>query len=242
MTDEKVFESTEQNNPFTTALLLVKLDQLLQQLEKGAQRLTSEIEQCDATCESGRAQLNDAQTTVHNVRKQLAQHELEDKALQERERSLRKKLDVAASAKEYQALTKELEELQTTKKNNDEKVFVLWNELETAQNYLKQTETQAQQVCSTAEQKKQELHAQREQVQAQLVQEQGKRDHYCASVDPEWLQKYETMRKSVPNPVVPVINGTCSACSFDIVHADLMQLERHLFLPCRGCYRLLYIE
>ena len=241
MTDEKAFESTT-HNPFTTALLLVKLDQILQQLEKSTQRLTTEIEQHDAACENERVHVSDAQTTVHNLRKQLAQRELEDKALQERERLLRKKLDTAASAKEYQALTKELQELETIKKDNDEQVFLLWGELEAAQNNLKQAETEAQQVCSVAEQKKQNLNAQRLQVQAELVQEQGKRDSYCAAVDPEWLQKYETMRKSVPNPVVPVVTGTCSACSFDIVHADLMQLERHVFLPCRGCYRLLYIE
>lgn len=242
MTDEKAFEGTEQKNPFLTALLLVKLDQIVQQLEKSVRSLTAEIERNDATCASERARVSDAQTTVHTFRKQIAQCELEDKTLLERERTLRKKLDNAASAKEYQALTKELEELQTTKKTNDEQVFGMWNELETAQQQLKQAEAQAQQVCSIAEQKKQELHAQQTQIQAQLEQEQGKRDQYCAAVDPEWLQKYETMRASVPNPVVPVITGTCSACSFDIVHADLMQLERHVFVPCRGCYRLLYIE
>lgn len=239
MTEQRTQVSSD---PFAAALLLVKLDYSVQLLEKQVQTITSAIAQHDALCNQERAALTAVQTIVHNLRKQLAQYELEDKTLLVQERTVRKKLDTVASTKEFQALTKELEELQLAKKKTEEQVFGAWSEIEAAQEQLQAVETQAGQTCARTEQKKQELFTQLEQTQTSLAQELDKRQSYCDIVNPEWLQKYETMRKSVPNPVVPVVDGSCGACSFDIVHADLMQLERHVFLPCRGCYRLLYIE
>lgn len=239
MTEQSTPDMT---NPFTTALLLVKLDHTVLLLEKEIQKSTAAREQQQAQAETEQKKLTSAQAQIHELRKQLAQYELEDKTALGQERALEKKLDASGSAKEFQALTRELEELRNSKKQIEEKVLSVWSNLEEAQEQVPALEAQVRQQLGILEQQKQTLDAHLVELQEQLAQERAKREGYCALVDPEWLSKYETMRLSVANPVVPVVNGTCSACSFDIVHADLMQLERHVFLPCRGCYRLLYIE
>ena len=58
----------------------------------------------------------------------------------------------------------------------------------------------------------------------------------------EWLEKYSIMRTRVPNPIVSVKNGSCSACFHALTQQDMLNLQRRKLLQCRDCYRFLYIE
>ena len=49
------------------------------------------------------------------------------------------------------------------------------------------------------------------------------------------------MQSRVTDPVVPVQQGSCSACFYDITEQRLVALRRHALLQCEGCYRFLYM-
>ncbi len=61
------------------------------------------------------------------------------------------------------------------------------------------------------------------------------------NVPAEWLEKYASMRSRVPDPVVPVINGHCSACVYKVSDQDMLMLSRNKLLQCKDCYRFLYL-
>ncbi len=58
----------------------------------------------------------------------------------------------------------------------------------------------------------------------------------------DWLAKYERMKHNVDDPIVPVINGSCSACYYTVLYQDLLKLKKSGVLPCRNCYRFLYYD
>jgi predicted nucleic acid-binding Zn-ribbon protein len=57
-----------------------------------------------------------------------------------------------------------------------------------------------------------------------------------------WLEKYAIMRTKVTDPVVPVINNSCSACFYDVIGQDLQELRKKKLLQCKECYRFLYLD
>ncbi len=58
----------------------------------------------------------------------------------------------------------------------------------------------------------------------------------------EWLEKYSHMRLRVIDPVVPVMFGGWSACSYAVTEQELVRLKRKALIQCKGCFRLLYMQ
>ena len=54
-------------------------------------------------------------------------------------------------------------------------------------------------------------------------------------------EKYAVMRAKVTDPVVPVIDGSCSACFYKISPQDMQLLARRKLVQCKDCFRLLYL-
>ncbi|HVW99604.1 MAG TPA: hypothetical protein VHA52_04060, partial [Candidatus Babeliaceae bacterium] len=59
-------------------------------------------------------------------------------------------------------------------------------------------------------------------------------------LDPVWLNRYQSMKNSVENPAVPVIDGQCSACFYTLLPKEIIALERQRLLNCNDCYRFLF--
>ena len=89
----------------------------------------------------------------------------------------------------------------------------------------------------------QELQTNQEKRQAVLEKmahyEVTRHDH-TKDVPQEWLDKYNRMRNTVSNPVVPVVSGTCGGCSYLLTTQTLLSLGQNKMIQCSGCYRLLY--
>ena len=50
------------------------------------------------------------------------------------------------------------------------------------------------------------------------------------------------MRERVSDPVVPILQGGCSACFYKTPEQDLILLKRNKLLQCKNCYRFLFFE
>jgi predicted nucleic acid-binding Zn-ribbon protein len=44
------------------------------------------------------------------------------------------------------------------------------------------------------------------------------------------------------DPIVPVHGTSCSSCFYTIIKQDYANLKKVGMLPCRNCYRLLYLD
>ena len=58
----------------------------------------------------------------------------------------------------------------------------------------------------------------------------------------EWIEKYERMRNSVPDPVASIEDQVCKACFYTATNQEIELLKRKKLLQCKGCYRFLYIN
>ena len=75
----------------------------------------------------------------------------------------------------------------------------------------------------------------------EIEHKQAQRENKEKIVPEEWREKYASMLLRVENPVVTVENGNCTGCFSLVNQQDLAALARHKILPCKTCYRLLYL-
>jgi len=228
-------------NPFLTFVTLIQNDQRIL-------NITHELALCAA--ETGRIQKSIderlaahalIEKSLHTLRAEIKNKELEDKHLQERDRSLRVKFEETGSTKEYISLEHALSENSVQRKKIEELVFELWDKRDALEPVCaedkKATDLFTEQQHTVIH--KNEVRARELQVELDGLHE--KRQSLEKGSPIEYVEKYESMRKSVENPIVTVINGACAGCSFQLHAADLISLKRHILVPCKECFRLLYL-
>ena len=88
----------------------------------------------------------------------------------------------------------------------------------------------------------QELDQKIEAITLLVADHEKERTTFVNVVPAELLDNYEHMRGMVVNPVVTVVHNSCSACFYPVPAQDLAILKKGKFLPCKSCYRILYIE
>ena len=72
-------------------------------------------------------------------------------------------------------------------------------------------------------------------LQAKLAELQTQRTVAFNNVQPEWQTQYQRMQHSVPDPIVPAIHASCSACYYAIPFPDMSKLKKGEIVPGRSC-------
>jgi predicted nucleic acid-binding Zn-ribbon protein len=87
-----------------------------------------------------------------------------------------------------------------------------------------------------------ELSKQKNAAEGVVSELREERNTLLAQLPQEWRTKYDRMLESVPDPIVAVVSNVCGSCFYAIVGKDLNQLRAGELLPCRSCYRILFME
>jgi predicted nucleic acid-binding Zn-ribbon protein len=228
------------SDPFLAFIRLVEQDQKINHCTTKQQEYAREIDRLKRSIEEQQASVAAAQDKVQQLRKQLASHELTLKTVQNRERTTREKLDLVASAKEYSALEAELKLLQTQKVAEEEQVFLIWDMLEMAESKSVEREQEAKLHQATTEEKIVEMQKATQSYDQEILVLQADRVALLKAAPADFVAKYESMRATVANPVVPLVGDHCSFCETPVTPATYNQLKRHILVACGECYRLLY--
>lgn len=176
------------------------------------------------------------------LQKKFDNLELQAKAFEEEERDKKDRLDYVKNQKEYKSLEHEIEILRRERINLDNQITEGWYQLELVKNEYESIKDQIaqkeKQICidvATKEELVRDLTAKLDALKEERTVISGK-------IPEEWLSKYERMKHSVEDPIVPVVNGSCSSCFYSVLYQDLLKLKRSGVLPCRNCYRFLYYD
>lgn len=230
------------DTPFQIFISLVALDQQINQLARDTVTCQAAITKVIAQREQLDRELQQAKQQVNQLQKIVDSHELEMKALDDQEQTRKKQLEQAHSQKEYVAIKSEIDLLKKKQHELEETLINVWNDLENAQKTYAHKEsahaktmTESTQELAQLEEKKNSLHAQQEKIAAERQPLQDK-------VPEEWLKKYAYMRSKVSDPVVPVINGSCSSCHLQVSEQDMIELNHRKLVQCKDCFRLLYLS
>lgn len=228
--------------PFQKFVNLVAFDQATNSLERDVVRLDKEILDFQNEVFRLEDQLEYDAKQVALSKKRVDEKELEMKDIDAKIKAKREIFDRIVSQREYQSAYQEIESLKKKQYDQEEGLLEAWNILEsTTRGYLiikadleKRIVDLEDLIISSSAQKKD--------LQEKIIDRHTQRLQLEPGIPQEWLEKYAVMRRSVPNPVVPVINNACSACFYSITQQDNARLKKHALLQCKECYRFLYME
>jgi predicted nucleic acid-binding Zn-ribbon protein len=227
-------------NGFKFLLDLVGLDQNIRSAQKKLISIETELQTANQEKEALFIKENQLKQQVHDLHKEVDLLELDMKALDVREVQKKKQLDTVHSLKEYNSYKLELDAIHQEQQTLEQEVMNAWNNLEQAQAIVRTySQSLGNQVLLTEE--KIAHYTQEKLVLAHTIASLiSQRPTYEKNVPPEWLEKYMIMRTQVDDPVVPIIDDTCSVCFNAITNQDLLRISRGALMQCKGCYRLLY--
>lgn len=228
-------------NPFHALIAFVECERILYQHEQELARQKSVLEKLIQQKAHEQAQIDAIKTLAHSLQKNMHTLELEGRALREREKEVRRKLDLVKSEKEFFALKKEQEEL-VTKQENTENAFL--NAMQQNEAATIQHEKAAQETAAWfADHSKliEDQHHKIHEMETQLehLKNECSRRHDEAPI--EMREQYEALRKNMRDPYAPLSGNHCSVCSTEVPLKDLGTLRKNVLVPCKTCYRMLYI-
>ena len=147
-----------------------------------------------------------------------------------------------AQHKEYKAFEKEIATLSRHREEQEDILIKAWNDLESATKQLEEETIHVQEKLVTLTQENKEKEELVVTLQKQLSESLTQRMLITPLIPADWLSRYERMKHTIQDPLVPVVQNSCSACYYLILHQDLHKLKKAGILPCRNCYRFLYYE
>lgn len=231
----------KQQTPFHAFIDLISFDQDIKVLQDKVAALEQEIVELADQEKSLQSQLSKAYSVQHDARKEVDALELQMKELDEREQDRKRKLDFVASPKEYNALDSEIKLLKQQQHELEDALVAVWNAFETAQTNHDQLQAKLDEHMKTLQatigEKRDAIAAEQKDIDEKLAVREVKEK----PIPDEWLEKYTLMRARVTDPVVPVEDGSCTACSHIITDQELIQLGRNKLLQCKECFRLIYL-
>lgn len=227
--------------PFHTFINLIECDQQIHQLMLQKKALDVQNEQFEKERSATEQQAKVSQSKWITLKKEVDARELEMKVLDGQEAEKKRRLEHATDYKMYQALKSEIAQIKLAQHNLEEGIIAAWDDLESAKReYDTQSTALAQKDIAIDSALAQNTQKSVE-IDAQIEQLHAKRDTLEKQIPDEWRDKYTMMRARVPNPVVPVINGICSACFYRVLDQDILALTHRKLLQCKDCFRLLYL-
>lgn len=177
---------------------------------------------------------------VRSLRKQLDTYELESKSLQQQKKQTEKKLEHVANPKEFHSLQAEYQQITQKLETLEEKMMAAWETLEKEQDQCHQAEQKDAHLRKEFADREKVLQEQLANSAENLTQLREERNAKAKLVKPEWLEKYESLKSHVANPVVAVKEGSCSGCFTKVPPQVAVRVHRHELVPCPTCQRILY--
>lgn len=176
------------------------------------------------------------------MQKSVDAFELDSKTFEEDEKAKSAKLDHVRNQKEYKSIEAEVEHARKERVRFEDQITEAWYNLENAK---KEYEAEKIRAVQKEELLLKDMEAKQVAIQdltSQLNALSEERNVISSRIPADWLAKYDRMKNSVEDPIVPVINGSCSACYYAVLHQDYLRLKKSGVLPCRSCYRFLYYD
>ena len=221
---------------------LVELDKQVSNIEQEIEFAKKGIETENQTLLKLQQSMELAEKSYHADRKDSDFAELNVKDLRDKEVAKRNQLDSIQNPKEYRAFEKEVETLARRLADMEASLEKAWSKLEKSEKSFKQAQEDHK---VKTEQMVVDLQAKQEIINEQIAKIETlcqPRAEILKVIPADWQLKYERMRKSVADPVVPAVQGSCSVCFYSIPRQDMIKLNNHGVLLCRNCYRFLICE
>lgn len=219
------------------------------ELDQKFQKINNEIEDCNKQIQlqkqhkeklsqilsSYELEINDAKKNVRNIEKDIDVTRLEID-------SKKKALDLIQNQKEYRALKKEFDTLEEQHQTQEGKLLQNWHTLESLEKKFNQEKLVNKDNLESIDKDIEKINEQILELSKKAAECQIEHDKALANIPPEWRGRYEHMKGKIKDPIVPLLDNSCSVCYYQVLASDLARIKKGEILPCHNCYRLLYFN
>ena len=185
--------------------------------------------------------LADAQEALKAKQSEIKQLEIEIETQRGKTAKFRQQqLDIKTN-KEFKAIESEIKSVQRAISGLEDNELVLMEELESIQSDIaaRKTDLEAEEAAVNADVKVFDERA--AELEKECTVEEERRTEAAKAVDPEWLERYDTIRVRRRNALVKLENGVCSGCHMQLPPAALHDTRNDKTMTaCDYCGRLLY--
>lgn len=223
-------------------VVLQKVDDEIIVLETELENLPKELAELEAKNDEFNqriAQFDEKIDILQTQRKRLDSEVEDNTAMIKKSKS---KLMMAGNTREYQAMMREMDNMEKANRTREEEQVALAEELERQNGLREEVATEAAEVVKELEEYQASIKKRTTAAKKRLTTLGKQRDKACAVVPAPVLGRYEFIRSRISNPViVPVVDGVCNGCNIRIppqIFIDLQKGEQ--IISCPNCQRLTY--
>lgn len=197
------------------------------------------LEKKFAEIETRRSQILDKLEHLEEQKKRLA-IEMEDESA--RLKKSRNKLMQVANPREYQAMLREMDNMEKASRNREEEKLAILETVQLNTNDLNEIDKEFYALKEELENKRNSLAGTLKEANERLAVLQKKREEAATQIPEKVYQRYEFIRKRLEHPViVDVEDGICSGCNIAVppqVFIDLQSSEQ--IQNCPNCQRIIF--
>jgi hypothetical protein len=223
-------------------IVLQYLDEEIVELELEKERAPKELDELEsrkAGIDEQMTQIQEKLDMLHEQKKRLS-GEIEDDTL--KIRRSKNKLMMATNTREYQAMMREMDNLEKLNRLREEESVTLSEEVARQEQVLEEIKLDAAKVAAELEEKRAGIDERLAEIQKRLDELQARRAIACEAIPKPILSRYEFIRSRLRTPViVPVDVGVCHGCNIAIPPQTYNELQRGKQIhSCPNCQRLIF--
>lgn len=223
---------------------LQQLDSQVLEVERSAQQIPKKIGEIEEEVDILRTEVGAANADLQSLRREV--NELEGTVAEEsaKHQHWKQRLNKIANSREYQALSREIEQGERMVRGHEEKLLELGQALETKEKDVAEQEADLRNREAEVRAKVAELRDAQAKLRQDAEAAQAGREDLLKRVPPRVLKKYEQLRKRLGGIAVAVVReGACSGCNMQLRPQQVVELLRATaWQSCPTCHRLLVHE
>lgn len=223
---------------------LQQLDSQVLEIERSAGQIPKKIGEIEEEVDILRSRLGASNTELQTLKKEMS--ELEGTVTEEsaKHRHWKRRLNDIKNSREYQALSREIEQGERQVRDLEDKLLEVGQTVETKEKEVGDQEAELRVREGEVRQKVAELRAAQSKFREDAEKARTGRDELAKRVPSRVLKRYETLRAKLGGIAVAVVrDGACSGCNMQVRPQQVVELLRATsWETCPSCHRILVHE
>lgn len=222
---------------------LQEIDLQIDHYQNDLDRIPLELQEMAKSMVSLRHEIDDAMVQQAAIEKELKVKEQDIAVEQEKIKKSERRLLSIKNLKEHDALSREIKLGKKVAGEIEESILEMITQTEDLKKTIDKKQAELSNLEKTLVEKKGEteqlMATAKESMTALLTQ----KETIIVDVDPEYLKRYQIVKKARGNAMAEMINGSCKACYISVPpQLNIRVLKQQEFLTCPNCNRILYVK
>ncbi len=222
---------------------LQELDLKIDHIKKNQKVLPATLKAAEDALKKGKASFDAKNHQLTEFEKLSRQTQAALELNQDRLSRAIAKLESVQNTQEFQAASKEMEQLKKLSLSLDEQKKKSSADIELCQKDLAQLQAELEKLESEHGRQAQAVLGQDQALGADLDQLLSERGHYVPGVEPRILAQYDRIRHARGGiGLVPAVGGRCRGCNMMVPPQVYIELQRgNILHQCPSCNRILFV-